>query len=146
MSPLEVGQESIPSVWAGFLKPIPCDEMPCSALMGGGVACYCLTCMCQSLWTTHRRCYAFQRVDGMGLGKERREGRRGRCGWYVKWIQKNPHDLSTCKAEIWFSWACITISESYCVFTQILDTQELCLSDITTPCLWDNLRLIFWKA
>lgn len=52
----------------------------------------CLNLLFQTLLTSHGRLYLFWEVDG-GLdrrkeGREWEEGRRGSCGWYVKFFKK----------------------------------------------------------
>lgn len=53
--------------------------IPCSVLVQGRGAWFCLTLVCQTLLTPHRRPYPFWEVDGGGEGKSR-DGRRGGKG------------------------------------------------------------------
>lgn len=59
-----MGPESIPGARAGFLEPIPYNEIPCSALMQGEGAWPSLNLMCQTLLNPHGRPYPLRGVDG----------------------------------------------------------------------------------
>lgn len=78
----------IPSAWTVLLEPIPYDGMSYSVLMQWKEAWSYFRLMCQAFWLPKRGLTLLGRWWGMKESYQK-EGRRGNCGWYLKWIKKS---------------------------------------------------------